>query len=270
MKKVSFTCPEDLHERLQDIGNDTGLGVPGVVLLTLRKAAGMTGSAGNFGVLMAPRKQPATGDGNKQDTSSDESQMAEGETPPAEQMESTAPTRTPGEGGHQVQADGAPANISEESHESGGVAQTQTGASSPDRSGETLPSLKEAASVEASNGGSEVVPTAPAGVAEQGPADVVPSPTGPNDEGAPESIPHPLPSLLKETVSEGLPQETKPSSEPGPAGTREEPKPAERSSQRQASAGPGKVPVGSGQKREQPTAAGAAPGQRRSGSAESR
>ena len=266
MKKVSFTCPEDLHERLQDIGNDTGLGVPGVVLLTLRKAAGMTGSAGNFGVLTAPRKQPPTGGSNKQDAPSDDSQTTTGETPPAEEKAGSTTTGTSGESDGQVHGDDAPTTKSEDRHESDDAAQTQAGDSSPGGSGETPSSLKEAtSSVEASNGTGGVVPTTPAGVVEQGPAVVAPSPAGSNDKGAPEGTPQPAPGGLKDTVSGGASQQTKAASEPRPAGTGEESKPAERSDQRQASVGPGQGPAGSGQKGEQPTlAAGATPGQRRS------
>ena len=264
MKKIVFSCPEDLHGRLRDVADETGLGIQGVMLLTLRRAGGMPGSTGNFGVLTAPRKQNATGVTERQATSSEEAQMETEEMLRAEQMEGSTGVAKQRQDEGQIQADDARTTISEDGHDSGNAAQMQAADGPSERSEQTPRALDQAATVEASRAESGEVSTAPAAHGKQTPASATPPPTGSQDSRASKDTPQPANGGIKDPLSEseGSPHQPKATTAPKPAGTPEQPRPAQRPDQRRASTGPGQGPPGSGQKAKQSTA-GAMPVQQR-------
>lgn len=266
MKRIVFSCPEDLHGRLREVADETGLGIQGVMLLTLRRAGGMPGSTGNFGVLTAPRKQNAPGVTERQNTSSEEAQMETEEMPRAEQMEGSTGAAKQRQDEGQIQADDARTTISEDGHDPGNVARTQAGDDPSERSEQAPRALDQAATVEASRSASGDVSTAPAAHVEQVPASATPPPTGSQDSRASEGTPQPAAGGLKEprseSESEGSPHQPKATTDPRPTGTPEQPRPAQRPDQRRASTGLGQSPPGSGQKAKQSTA-GAMPVQQR-------
>ena len=245
MKKVIFSCPDDLHGRLQEVAVDTGLGVQGVMLLTLRRAAGMPGSAGNFGLLTAPRKRSASGDSTGENKPCEGDRGTEEETVSDQEISTSA--GKPSQNGRQEQPDGTSTDVPFHSSESGDSAQVSAGDGVQGRTNATRAS-SEAKCEPMSETNTEPVTKAPVEFSGQVSQAAVRSSSDSKENDAREGTPETIASAVKEPISEGSRQQPKAVSDPESRGARSDSKSLDQQVRRQTSTVPGQGQTSSGQK----------------------